>query len=172
MGWKVGLTGALTLCAGAVHAQETVVLPPISVSATQIPTPVSEIASSVTIITAEDLERRQIRTVPDALKTVPGVNVVQTGGAGGQTAIFMRGSNSNHVKVLLDGIDISDPSTPNGAFDFAHLLTGDVERIEVLRGPQSGLYGSDAIGGVVSITTRKGEGPPKATTRRNTTRTK
>ena len=101
--------------------------------------------------------------MPDALSTVPGLNVVQTGGPGGQTSVFMRGTNSNHVKVLIDGIDVSDPSTPGGAFDYAHLLTGDVERIEVLRGPQSGLYGSDAIGGVISITTKKGEGPPKVT---------
>ena len=95
--------------------------------------------------------------------TVPGLNVVQTGGPGGQTSVFIRGTNSNNVKVLIDGIDASDPSVVNGAFDFAHLLTGDIERIEVLRGPQSGLYGSDAIGGVISITTKKGEGPPKVT---------
>lgn len=151
------------LCTNSLRAQETIALPQIVVSPTTVPTPLDQIASSVTVITAAELERRQIRTVPDALRTVPGLNVVQTGGAGGQTAVFMRGTNSNHVKVLLDGIDISDPSTPNGAFDFAHLLTGDVERIEILRGPQSGLYGSDAIGGVISIITRKGEGPAKAT---------
>src|SRR5579864_5252021 len=168
MGTKISLLGAglaLTLLAQAARAQNTVTLPPIDVatSPTTIPTPVDQIASSVTIITAEDLERDQRRTIPDALNAVPGLNVVQSGGVGGQTAIFMRGTNSNHVKVLIDGIDVGDPSTPNGAFDFAHLLTGDVERIEVLRGPQSGLYGSDAIGGVISITTKKGEGPPKVT---------
>ena len=94
---------------------------------------------------------------------MPGLDVVQTGGPGGQTSVFMRGTNSNHVKVLIDGIDVGNPSITNGAFDFGHLLTGDIERIEVLRGPQSGLYGSDAIGGVISITTKKGEGPPKVT---------
>ena len=135
------------------------------VSATTLPTAASKLASSVTVITSQDLQREQIRTVPDALKTVPGLNVVQTGGPGGQTAVFMRGTNSNHVKVFVDGIDIGDPSTPNGAFDFAHLLAGDIELIEVLRGPQSGLYGSDAIGGVISIVTKKGEGPPKLTAR-------
>jgi vitamin B12 transporter len=151
------------------HAQggnqsSTIALPAIDVtSATLIPTPASQVASSVTVITAGDLEREQRRTVPDALKTVPGLNVVQTGGPGGQTSVFMRGTNANHVKVFIDGIDAGDPSSPNGAFDFAHLLTGDIERIEVLRGPQSGLYGSDAIGGVISITTKRGEGPPKAT---------
>jgi vitamin B12 transporter len=93
---------------------------------------------------------------------VPGLNIVQTGGPGGQTSVFMRGTNANHVKVLIDGIDVSNPSTPNAAFDFAHLMTGDIARIEVLRGPQSGLYGSDAIGGVISIVTQKGEGPAQA----------
>ncbi len=142
-----------------------VTLPAIVVSATTVPTLASQLASSVTVITGQELQREQIRTVPDALRTVPGLNVVQSGGPGGQTAVFMRGTNSNHVKVFVDGIDIGDPSTPNGAFDFAHLLTGDIERIEVLRGPQSGLYGSDAIGGVISIVTKKGEGPPKVTAR-------
>ena len=90
---------------------------------------------------------------------MPGVEVVQTGGPGGQTSVFMRGTNANHVKVLIDGIDVSNPSITNGAFDFGHLLTGDIEKIEVLRGPQSGLYGSDAIGGVISITTKTRRGP-------------
>ena len=101
--------------------------------------------------------------MPDALANVPGLNIVQSGGPGGQTSVFMRGTNSNQVKVLIDGIDVSDPSNPNRSFDFGQLLTADIERIEVLRGPQSGLYGADAIGGVISIITKKGEGPPKAT---------
>src|SRR6187399_3269149 len=104
-----GLAGAVFIAAAtAAQAQQNVALPEIVVSPTTVPTPIDQIASSVTVITAADLERQQIRTVPDALKTVPGLNVVQTGGMGGQTAIFMRGTNSNHVKVLLDGIDISD----------------------------------------------------------------
>ncbi len=127
------------------------------------PTPTDQSASAVTVITASDIESQQLRTVADALATVPGLNVVQTGGPGGQTSVFIRGTNSNHVKVLIDGIDVSDPSNPNGSFDFGQLLTGDIERIEILRGPQSGLYGSDAIGGVIAITTKSGNGPPKAT---------
>ena len=135
----------------------------VVVSPTTVPTPSFQFASSTTVITGADIESHQYRTVPDALSLVPGLNIVQTGGPGGQTSVFIRGTNSNHVKVLIDGIDVSDPSNPNQSFDFGQLLTGDIARIEVLRGPQSGLYGSDAIGGVISITTKQGSGPPRAT---------
>ncbi len=134
----------------------------VTVSATATPEPVKDVGSSVTVIDAARIEIEQRRTVPDALSLAPGLNVVQSGGPGGQTSVFIRGTNSNQVKVLIDGIDASDPSSPNGSFDFGQLLTYDLARIEVLRGPQSGLYGADAIGGVISITTKAGEGPPKA----------
>jgi vitamin B12 transporter len=136
---------------------------PVVVSPTSIATPSENVASSVTVITSQQIEQQQLRSAAEALKTVPGLNIVQTGGPGGQTSIFLRGTNSNHTKFLIDGIDVSDPSNPNRSFDLGQLLTGDIERIEVLRGPQSGLYGSDALGGVVSVITKKGEGPPKIT---------
>jgi vitamin B12 transporter len=135
----------------------------IVVSPTATETPIDQIASSVTVITAKDMERDQRRTVPDALSTVPGLNVVQNGGPGGLTSVFTRGTNPNHTKVLIDGIDASDPSNPGRVFDLGQLLTSDIQQIEVLRGPQSGLYGADALGGVISIITKKGEGPPRAT---------
>jgi vitamin B12 transporter len=145
-------------------ANQSQSLPEIQVtSPTTVPTPENDIASSISVITSQQIAQHQWRTVPDALETVPGLNVVQTGGPGGQTSVFIRGTNSNHVKVLIDGIDVSDPSNPNDSFDFGQLLTGDIERIEVLRGPQSGLYGSDAIGGVINIVTKKGQGPLKVT---------
>ena len=97
-----------------------------------------QLASSVTVITAAEIEARQERSLPDVLRDVPGLNIVQTGGAGGQTSLFMRGTNSNHTKVLLDGIDIADPSTPSGAADISKLLAGDIAQVEVLRGPQGG----------------------------------
>ena len=167
---------ATTLIPSAARAQQTAApfadsapaaasLEEISVSATGVPTPVAQTGSSVTVLTSETLEAQQRRTVSDALQQVPGLNVVQAGGPGAQTSIFIRGSNSNHVKVLVDGIDASDPSIPLGAFNFGNLLTDDLERIEVLRGPQSGLYGSDAIGGVISLTTKRGQGPARASIR-------
>ena len=137
----------------------------VVVSATRIPTPQLDLASSVTVVTAEDIAAQQQRTIADVLRNIPGLNLVQQGGPGSVTSVFMRGTSSNHTKVLIDGIDVSDPSNANAAFDFGQLLTQDIERIEVLRGPQSGLYGSDAIGGVINVITRSGSGPMKAAAR-------
>ena len=134
-------------------------LPSTVVTATRIPTPELQIASSVTVVTQEEIAARQIRTLPDLLKEVPGLNVVQSGGPGGLTSVFMRGTNPNHTKVLIDGIDVGDPSSSNAAFDFGQLLTSDIQKVEVLRGPQSGLYGSDAVGGVINVITKSGSGP-------------
>jgi vitamin B12 transporter len=153
------LLAPLGAASGAAQAADAEALQPLVISATRLPTPEQEVASSVSVITAEDIETRQLRTFAAVLRQVPGLNVVQTGGPGGVTSVFIRGTNSNHTKVLIDGIDVSDPSNPTGAFDFGHLLTQDIERVEVLRGPQSGLYGSDAIGGVINIITRAGNGP-------------
>lgn len=150
---------AAALDGGAARAADSDNQESVIVSATRVPTPAVEVASSITVITAADIAARQLRTISDVLKDVPGVNVVQTGGPGGVTSVFIRGTNSNHTKVLIDGIDVSDPSNSTGAFDFGQLLTPDIERVEVLRGPQSGLYGSDAIGGVINIITRSGTGP-------------
>lgn len=144
-------------------AETELVLPTMVVSPTQIPTPPAEIGSDVTVITAGDIERNQWRTLPDALRAVPGLYVTQNGGAGSDAAVFIRGANANHTKVLIDGIDVSDPSSPNGAFDFSQVLLSDVARIEILRGPISSLYGSDAIGGVILIETKKGAGGPNMT---------
>lgn len=132
------------------------------VSATGSATPVDQVGSSVTVVTSQEIAARQYRSVPDVLRTVPGLNVVQTGGPGGQTSVFIRGTNSNHVKVIVDGIDVTDPSTTR-TYDIGLLATDDIERIEVLRGPQSGLYGADALGGVIVVHTKKGDGPPKVT---------
>jgi vitamin B12 transporter len=153
------LTAPLACFAAYANAEPTDLPDTIVVTATRIPTPEQQVASSITVVTADDIAVRQLQSLPDLLKQVPGLNVVQTGGAGGQTSVFMRGTNSNHTKVLVDGIDVSDPSNSGGAFDFGQFLTQDIQKVEILRGPQSGLYGSDAIGGVINIITKSGGGP-------------
>ncbi len=137
----------------------------IVVTASRLPTARARVASSTTVITADDIARKQLRSLPQALQTVPGLHLVQAGGAGQQTSVFMRGTNSNQTLVLIDGIEANDPSNPNGAMDLSGLMIENVERIEVVRGPQSSLYGSEAIGGVINIITRKGAGKPTATAR-------
>lgn len=137
-------------------------LPPIeletiTVSANLTPTPTKEVGSAVTIITREELEQRQIRFVADALRSVPGVAVSRSGSVGSLTQVRLRGSEANQTLVLIDGIEVANP-VGFAEFDFGNLLAQDIERIEVLRGPQSALYGSDAVGGVVNIITRKGKG--------------
>jgi vitamin B12 transporter len=144
---------------GLDRASDADTLRTIVITATRIPTPELDVASSVTVVSADEIAARQERTFAEVLKDIPGLNVVQQGGPGAETSVFMRGTNSNHTKVLVDGIDVSDPSNANAAFDFGQLLTQDIERVEVLRGPQSGLYGSDAIGGVINVITKSGSGP-------------
>ncbi|MDA1013445.1 MAG: TonB-dependent receptor [Planctomycetota bacterium] len=136
----------------------------VTLTPDRIDAPRSTIGSSVTVITRDQIDRTGQTSVLNILRTVPGLNVAQLGGAGQQTSVFMRGANSNHTKVLMDGIPINDP-TANRAFDFANMTVDNIERIEVIRGPQSTLYGSDAIGGVINIITRRGNGPTKLSVR-------
>lgn len=117
-----------------------------------------KLGSSVTVITAAQMETRQVRVVSDVLRDVPGFAVSRTGAIGGQTQIRVRGTEGNHVLTLIDGIEASDPFY--GEFDFGTLISDDVARIEILRGPQSALYGSDAIAGVINyITPTAAEAP-------------
>ena len=131
----------------------------IVVSAHRLKRPAHEVGSSVTVIDREDIERRKKTTVLELLRSVPGLAVVQGGGPGRTASVFVRGGNSSHTLVLLDGMRLNDNTT--GAFDFADLTTDNIERIEILRGPQGTLYGSEAVSGVVSITTRRGRGEPE-----------
>ncbi len=116
------------------------------------------IGSSVTVITAQDFQDRQIRVVSDVLRDVPGVAVSRNGAVGNQTQVRVRGAEGNHVLTLIDGIKASDPFF--GEFDFATLMADDVARVEVLRGQQSAIYGSDAIGGVINYITPTGRQAP------------
>ncbi len=152
------LTAALTgLLIGVAWAQEKVIpLSEVVVTATRTKTPRSQLTKAVTVITKEEIEERQLITVEQALREVPSLNVVRQGSIGSQTSVFLRGANSDQTLVLIDGVRIATSTT--GGFNFADLTTDNIERIEVVRGPQSTLYGSDAIGGVINIITRKGEG--------------
>ncbi len=131
------------------------------VGATRMETPASHVGSSVTVISAEELKANQYQWVFEALRQVPGVDVVRSGSFGAITSVFIRGANSNHTLALVDGVELADPSNPTGAVDFSDFAPDNIERIEVLRGSASSLYGSDAIGGVINIITREGSGPPR-----------
>jgi len=143
-----------------IAAAEEVATREIVVTATKLAVPIEEVASSVTIVTDTEIEEKGQKTVGEVLRSVPGVDVVRSGGAGGNTVVFLRGANSEHTLVLIDGVEANNPITPNRAFNFADLSTENVERIEIVRGAQSTLYGSDALGGVVNIITRRGAGEP------------
>lgn len=130
----------------------------VSASLTEIPQRRS--GSSVTVLGRDEIERRHKTTVLELLRTIPGLEVAANGGPGKTASVFIRGGNSAHTLVLVDGVRVNGNST--GAFDFSDLTADNLERIEVLRGPQGVLYGSEAVAGVVSIVTRRGSGPAKA----------
>jgi len=143
-------------------AQEAVELPQVTVTATGIPTEPQKIPAGITIITKQEIQARGDTTLAEALSAVPGLGIVQSGGPGGNASVFIRGTNSEDVLVLIDGVPANDPSIPNGAFNFGEDTLTDVDRIEIVRGPMSGLYGSGATGGVINIITLQGAGKPHA----------
>src|SRR5918995_2983053 len=152
----VMIVAALVSVWTSARAQEpldTTRLEELVVTPTRLPTEPDQIVSSVTTIMGEDLRIRGVHFIQDALREVPGVSVVQVGSFGGVTSLFLRGGESDYVKVLVDGVPANQPG---GAFNWANLTTDNVERIEVLRGPGSVIYGSDAVSGVVQIFTRRG----------------
>lgn len=157
---------ALGGAAGVVADDAQDKIPPqprhdVVVTANRIETPEREVSSSVTVITAEDLVRTGKSSVLEALRDVIGLSIAQNGGPGAVAAVSIRGANSEHTLVLLDGLELNDPINPSRSFDLAHMPLSQVERIEILRGPQSPLYGSDAMGGVINIITRTGQGKPR-----------
>lgn len=133
---------------------------PIVVTATRLDIPLDQSPASVSVISSEDIEQKQIQRVSDALREVPGLSVVQTGTAGQLTSVFMRGLPSEDMQVLLDGIPINQGLS--GAMNFADFTTDDIDRIEVVRGPQSTIYGPRALAGVIQIFTKQGAGTPGA----------
>ncbi|HEU4570619.1 MAG TPA: TonB-dependent receptor [Gemmatimonadales bacterium] len=145
------------LLAAQQPARDTVIeVAPIVVTAERTPLPAAAVSSSVTVLQGDELRARGVRTLADALQEVPAASVVTTGSTGAQTSLFLRGGESDYVKVLVDGVPVNQPG---GAFNFNALTLDNVERIEVLRGPASVLYGTDAVTGVVQVFTREGRGP-------------
>ena len=137
--------------------------PRLIIHATRSERPINEVASSVTVIDREQIERENKPTVVELLREVPGVTIANSGGVGQTSRVFLRGMNSNHVLVVMDGVMVNDPSDPATAFDFSNLTTDNIDSIEILRGPQSTLYGSQALGGVIVINSKKGTSTPRST---------
>lgn len=125
----------------------------IVVVASGVAQPADSVAQSVTVLDRELIEQRQTVAVADLIATTPGVAMARNGGAGGVTSLFVRGADSDHVLVLIDGVRVNDQSSPTGAYDFGALQTGSIDRIEILRGANSTIWGSQALGGVVNIIT-------------------
>ncbi len=147
---------SLAVCPALADSDDTIV-DQIIVTGARAPISVGDVGSAVTVITRDDIERRQVRYVSELLRAVPGFAVSHTGALGSQTQVRVRGSEANHVLVLVDGIRANDPATGD-EFRWEYLATANIERIEIVRGAQSALWGSDAVGGVVHIITRSGAG--------------
>jgi vitamin B12 transporter len=139
--------------------QEPIEVPDVVVSTTKTSVPARQVTSAVEVITGEELEKRKIKTVIDALRLAQGVFATSSGGAGTEATVKIRGAFARHTLVLIDGVIVNSPTT--GAYDFASLTAENIDRIEILRGAQGMLYGSDAIGGVINIYTKKGSGQPR-----------
>jgi vitamin B12 transporter len=152
------LVAALTGASQSIaqEGQDTTRLTDLVVTATRLPTPADAVTSSVTVITGDEIRARGLRFVQDALREVPGASVIQVGSYGGVSSLFLRGGESDYVKVLVDGIPVNQAG---GGYNWANLTTDNIDRVEVLRGPASVVYGSDAVTGVVQVFTRTGQGP-------------
>jgi vitamin B12 transporter len=127
----------------------------IVTAANRTETSLDKVGQSVSVVELAEIERRQTQNVADILRTLPGVTIARNGSIGGNTSVFIRGAESDQTVALIDGIKLNDPSSPGGGFNFGNLMTGNIERIEVLRGSQSVLWGSQAIAGIVNMVTRQ-----------------
>ena len=146
-------TFGFTVCRGA---EAEVKLKEVVVTADRIEESAGETTSSVVVIKGEDIKKMNVLYVSDVLRQVPEINLVQNGGPGQTSMVLMRGGDSTQTLVMIDGVKVK--STTFGAFDFSGLTTDDIERIEIVKGPQSTLYGSEAMSGVINIITKKGRG--------------
>jgi vitamin B12 transporter len=143
------------LVADRAALAEIIDIPEIVVTPNYTATPVERLGSTVSVIKREQIAAMSPASVAQLFRSIPGVTVIETGGPGGTTDVRLRGAETGHTLVLIDGVRVNDFATTRDDFDFAQISPNDIERIEILRGPQSALYGSDAIGGVINIITRK-----------------
>src|SRR3989442_14501788 len=157
---RMVLLTMLLVAPRAAYAQEPKKLDPVIVTATKTETPAEQLGASVSVVTEDDFKTYHYETVEDALRTVPAVEIRRSGSAGKTTSVSIRGANANQVQVLVDGVRVKSPTS--GQADLSDISPALIERIEVIRGPQSTLYGADAIGGVINIITKKGKGPISA----------
>ena len=137
----------------------------LTVTATRNPIPVSQFGGTVSIISADDIERYQYQDITAALQGIPGIYLPSSGGYGSQSSLFIRGTESDHVVVLIDGVEVTDPASQR--FSFEHLPLHNIERIEILRGPHSAQYGSEALGGIINIITQKAQDEPQISAKIN-----
>ena len=156
----VSTLALVSCCAIGAVAQDTDAQasrrePVIVVTANRTAQPIDRVGQSITVLDSAEIERRQTQSVADVLRTVPGVSIARNGGIGTSTSVLIRSAESDQTVALVDGIKLNDPSSPGGGFNFGNLLIGNIERIEVLRGPSSVLWGSQAIGGVINMITRQ-----------------
>jgi len=135
--------------------EESIEIDEITVKSTKSLSNIYQLGSSVNVITAEEISKRNFTFVGEALEGVSGLSISQTGAFGGTTTLAIRGAPSSQTLVLIDGISVNDPSSPGGGYDFSNLLTSNIENIEVLKSSQSTLWGSDAIGGIINIITKE-----------------
>jgi len=151
---------AVLASAGALHAEEpddTALDDTLIVYGVRLDQPATEVGSSVSVLTADEIEALGSSFVLDAIATMPGVTINQNGSFGGVATVRIRGASSAQTLVIIDGVIANDPSSPGGGFDFARMDPANIDRVEVLKGPQSTLWGTDAIGGVVNIVTKQPE---------------
>ncbi|MDP3769039.1 MAG: TonB-dependent receptor plug domain-containing protein, partial [Dehalococcoidia bacterium] len=158
---QLSVLTAVVMWATPAVAQEVKQLEPVVVTATKAETPHERLPAAVTVIDGGEIKGRHYATVPDVLRQVPGVEIQRSGTPGKNTTIKIRGATQEQIQVLVDGMRVKASTT--GEFNPSNLAIDEIERIEVVRGPQATLYGADAIGGVVNIITKRGQGPPSAT---------
>src|SRR5574344_956133 len=146
------------LIATNLYSQQTSSLDEITISsATKSEEKLKNVTANVDVITAEDIESRKFKTVAEALNSLVGIQVSPSGGIGQQSSVYLRGMDSKRTLVLIDGIRYNDITTPNGAANFEHLMINDIERIEVIKGAQSSIWGADASAGVINIITKSSQ---------------